>query len=186
MAIKRILKSNNSWTELQWKPVITRSSGSINQTRDISVLTDITRYVSSLSPLLNWACLQSALYACQIENLKYFLHKEAFSMGDLITDNLFQLFTSQSQLLTTLKKKPFENIVGKGENAVNQHFLLFPQCFLPFSKYISFFKPHFLLLSANAFNLKWPKIFLFGKKLDKFHLNLIYSSLFSFPLIKKL
>ena len=24
-----------------------------------------------------------------------------------------------------------ENIVGKGENAGNQHFLLFPQCFLP-------------------------------------------------------
>ena len=29
------------------------------------------------------------------------------------------------------KKKYFENIVGKGENAGNQHFLLFPQCFLP-------------------------------------------------------
>ena len=25
-----------------------------------------------------------------------------------------------------------KNIVGKGENAGNQHFLLFPQCFLPF------------------------------------------------------
>ena len=24
------------------------------------------------------------------------------------------------------KKKPFENIMGKGENAGNQHFLLFP------------------------------------------------------------
>ena len=29
-------------------------------------------------------------------------------------------------------KKPFENIVGKGENAGIQHFLLYPQCFLPF------------------------------------------------------
>ena len=28
-------------------------------------------------------------------------------------------FTSQSQLLMTLKKKPFENIVGKGHNAGN-------------------------------------------------------------------
>ena len=27
------------------------------------------------------------------------------------------------------KKKPFENIVGKGENAGNQHFLLFPTMF---------------------------------------------------------
>ena len=43
---------------------------------------------------------------------------------------LFQLFTTQSQLLTILKEKVFENIVGKGENAGNQHFLLFPQCFL--------------------------------------------------------
>ena len=30
----------------------------------------------------------------------------------------------------TLEEKPFENIVGKEENAGNQHFLLFPQCFL--------------------------------------------------------
>ena len=29
----------------------------------------------------------------------------------------------------TRRKKSFENIVGKGENADNQHFLLFPQCF---------------------------------------------------------
>ena len=30
----------------------------------------------------------------------------------------------------TLKKKALENTVGKGENAGNQHFLLFPQYFL--------------------------------------------------------
>ena len=30
----------------------------------------------------------------------------------------------------TLRKKPVENIMGKGENARNQHFLLLPQCFL--------------------------------------------------------
>ena len=34
--------------------------------------------------------------------------------------------------LTTLQKEPFENIMGEGENAANQHFLLFPQCFLTF------------------------------------------------------
>ena len=28
-------------------------------------------------------------------------------------------------------KKPFENTVGKGENAHNEQFLLFPKCFLP-------------------------------------------------------
>ena len=46
--------------------------------------------------------------------------------------------------LTTLKKNSFENIVGKGESAGNQHFLLFPQCFLPrpkpnFSFSVTFF-----------------------------------------------
>ena len=38
-------------------------------------------------------------------------------------------FSSQPRLLTTLKKKAFENIVGKVENAGNQHFLLYLQCF---------------------------------------------------------
>ena len=38
-----------------------------------------------------------------------------------------------------LKKKPFENTVRKGENAVDQHFLLFPQCFQPIPKRISGF-----------------------------------------------
>ena len=49
-------------------------------------------------------------------------------------------FTTQSRLLTTLKKKPFENDVGKGENAGNQHFLLFPQCFLPYQRQKSSFE----------------------------------------------
>ena len=47
--------------------------------------------------------------------------------------------TTKSRLLRTLKRKPSENIVGKGENAGNQHFLLFPQCFLPFPKLFSNF-----------------------------------------------
>ena len=40
-----------------------------------------------------------------------------------------ELFTTQSRLWMTLIKKPFGNIKGKGENTVNQHFPLFPQCF---------------------------------------------------------
>ena len=32
--------------------------------------------------------------------------------------------------------------MGKGENAGNQHFLFFPQCFLPFPKQISSFCSH--------------------------------------------
>ena len=34
---------------------------------------------------------------------------------------------TKSRLLTALNKKAFENIVRKGENVGNQHFLLFPQ-----------------------------------------------------------
>ena len=49
-------------------------------------------------------------------------------------------FIKQARLPTTLRKKPFENIVGKGENAGNQHFLLFPQSFLSFPNQISIFE----------------------------------------------
>ena len=50
-----------------------------------------------------------------------------------------------------------ENIVGKGENAGYQHFLLFPQCFqkpssLKVETVWQKVKPH--LSSANAFNLE--------------------------------
>ena len=48
------------------------------------------------------------------------------------------LFTTQSRLLTTLYMRPFENIVGKGQNAGNQHFLLFPQFFCPFQNKFQF------------------------------------------------
>ena len=41
-----------------------------------------------------------------------------------------------------LKKEAFENIVGKGENAGNQNFLLFPQSFLSIPKGIFVFKLH--------------------------------------------
>ena len=37
------------------------------------------------------------------------------------------------------RDRAFENIVGKGENAGYQHFLLFQQCFLPFPNQIFIF-----------------------------------------------
>ena len=37
----------------------------------------------------------------------------------------------------TLRKRPLKKIVGTGENAGNQHFLHFPQCFLTFPNQIS-------------------------------------------------
>ena len=51
-------------------------------------------------------------------------------------------FTTQSKFLATYYKKPFENIVGKGENSYNQHFVFFPQFFIPIPERISVFKLH--------------------------------------------
>ena len=42
--------------------------------------------------------------------------------------------TMQYGLFMTLRKKPFENIVGKEENACNQHFLHFPKCYLLYQR----------------------------------------------------
>ena len=74
------------------------------------------------------------------------------------------LFNSLPHILTT-KKKPFQNIAWKGENAGNQHFLLFTQCFLPSqNKKFQFFNR--ILSSANATSFDQSKILLFGKKLN--------------------
>ena len=45
-----------------------------------------------------------------------------------------------------------ENIVGKGKNESHQHFLLFPQSFLPIQRRISDFNLT-ILSYADAFNL---------------------------------
>ena len=66
----------------------------------------------------------------------------------------------------TLKKKALENIVRKGENTGNQHFLLFHRIFY----YIKERKHHFsniYLSSANAFNLDMSKILSLGEELTK-------------------
>ena len=45
--------------------------------------------------------------------------------------------SNQVQYPLTLRKRPLETIVGKGENAGSQHFLLLPQCFRPFQREIA-------------------------------------------------
>ena len=61
----------------------------------------------------------------------------------------------------TLVNKTFENIVGKGKNAGNQHFVLFPQCFLPFTKQIPnfhlylFSRLHMLLMKTSLKCCRW-------------------------------
>ena len=45
----------------------------------------------------------------------YILNKSNFN---------FLTFYHKARLLTTLSKRPFENIMGKGENTGNKHFLI--------------------------------------------------------------
>ena len=59
----------------------------------------------------------------------------------------------------------FENIVGKGEIACNQQFLLFPQCFPLNQIVVSPFVHIFDIISLFAAELEEPKIGLSGKGL---------------------
>ena len=95
------------------------------------------------------------------------LHPRKVSLKSLVFCRILieELFTTQSWLLLTLSKKPFENIVGKGENDGNQHFLLFPTMFSSQSVTQIIIWITFEMLSANAFKLDWYQIFLFGKEL---------------------
>ena len=86
---------------------------------------------------------------------------------------LSEPFTQPSLVLTTLpRRKAFENIVGNGENAGNQHFLHFPQCFL--SVFLD--KPNHL--SHILFdNLQiWTSLKFFVKRLMVFILDTLSDS----------
>ena len=63
---------------------------------------------------------------------------------------LYQL--NKNPDLTAMRTKFFKNIVGKGENAGNQHFLLFLHCFLS-NKRQTIISAKLNLLSANALTL---------------------------------
>ena len=65
----------------------------------------------------------------------------------------------------TQKKKPFENIVGKGENAGNQHFLLFPKCFLLYQRQKSLFELHLFCRFLMLWIWSGPIFLSFGKEL---------------------
>ena len=69
-----------------------------------------------------------------------------------------------------LEKKTSENIVGKGENAGNQHFLLYQQCFLPVPEIFQFFSHIYVVIcKINALYLEQSKNLLFGKELNYHH-----------------
>ena len=74
------------------------------------------------------------------------------------------MFTTLSGFLMTLGKKPFRNIVGKGENDGNQHaFSYFSKTFSNPSKTKIINLGNSMFLSANAFSLNQSRILLFGK-----------------------
>ena len=57
-----------------------------------------------------------------------------------------------------LRYKSFENVVGKGEIARNEQFLLFPQCFQLFWRTFRHVHQNFILSSATAFSLEASNI----------------------------
>ena len=59
--------------------------------------------------------------------------------------------TKNVHVFTTLRDRPFENIVGNGENTCYQQFLLFPQCFRPFQQ--NFGHIYFVVLKCLEFGL---------------------------------
>ena len=67
------------------------------------------------------------------------------------------LLTKQSQLLMTLRKTAFENLVEKGENAGYQHFS-FPYNVLYYIRNKVQFLSHIILWSASALNMDKSEI----------------------------
>ena len=65
--------------------------------------------------------------------------------------------------MTLRKTLPFENIVGKGEDTGNLHFLLFPDCFQLYQRQKSSFELHLLWW------LQMLSILSFGKELTHSH-----------------
>ena len=67
-------------------------------------------------------------------------------------------------------KQTFENIVGKGENARNQHFLLFPQCFQPYQTHKKKKQfSYFYLVVCKCFQFANAIISLSGEELTLYH-----------------
>ena len=99
------------------------------------------------------------------QNILYSSKKQILSSQPYVTfclSNAFVFGTPEDKFCGT-----FENIVGKGENAGNQRFLLFTQCFLPFPYQISIVYLHLFCCLQLLLNLDQSKILSFGKELGK-------------------
>ena len=73
-------------------------------------------------------------YLCQL----FIFTKQKVIEKNLYNYNIFQLITTKSHLSMTLKNNPFKSIVGKGENAGNQHFRFSQNVFYLFQKEVLF------------------------------------------------
>ena len=95
-------------------------------------------------------------------------HKSSYSYHYSTMSTIIGLctLTSYRKIPLNNKKMLIENIVIKGENAGNQHFLLLPQCFLPVFKYHHFNHIQSYILQAfkNSFR---SKILSYGVKYNK-------------------
>ena len=105
--------------------------------------------------MFSWSFLTSTPYDILSKPLAAFSHNHCWN--------------NRQSWDTTWKKKSFENIVEKGENEGNQHFLLFSQCFSTLPKTNFNFSVTFILSSENVFNLDQSKNMLFGNELTHYN-----------------
>ena len=99
-------------------------------------------------------CPMQILYA---KTSSYICYQVGFgSSSDAQTISYVTLYHTVQYFNNCQKGKLLKTLWGERENAAYQHFLLFPQCFQPFSG-------TFNLPSANTFNLNWYWIVSFGK-----------------------
>ena len=76
---------------------------------------------------------------------------------------MFKPFPSDACFFMTLGKRTFENLMGKRENAGNQHFLLFPQGFLSNQRHKPTILVHLNCHLHTLFIWSCPKICRLGK-----------------------
>ena len=98
-------------------------------------------------------------------NEQFLLFPQCFLLNQIIVSPFVYIF--DIFIFAAVFEKPkisisgitaFENIVGKGEIARNEQFLLFPQCFLLKQLIVSSFIKVFAIISVFANELGEPKI----------------------------
>ena len=100
----------------------------------------------------------------RVQLLTHFPNNKILALTELNIFNDALLFSTESQLLMTLKKKSLGNTVGK--NTGNQHFLCLKQCFQLYHKEKLSVKHCLICCLQMLSNLVRSKNLLFGKGLN--------------------